>query len=317
MQPIPENINTHSEIRKFILPEREQNILKKPEISLISPCNKAKSVTLRKNKSLQNLLKVTNIPLKRHISSMEKKESSEQEKSPKNQDFSEFYDVENGEEDEHFLTCDEGDISLTSIDLSEETKEEKKNKITQISKIDGEPENLIKPDQNTAPNSLLNSLPSMQIFPNQPNNNNLQIQSTPISQIKKLSEKERSQVEKDIERSLHHFDFYNALNEETASNYKVQLRDMIIDLLEKNSYGYYQGYNDFCSVFLLILGKKLGYKVAEAASKFLVKDFLLDSFDKGVKPMLLMLNDLIKVSAPDLYEHFEKLGVFFILKYEF
>eukprot|EP01022_Parablepharisma_sp_SALTPOND_P020134 TRINITY_DN3579_c0_g1_i1.p1 TRINITY_DN3579_c0_g1~~TRINITY_DN3579_c0_g1_i1.p1 ORF type:complete len:433 (-),score=34.03 TRINITY_DN3579_c0_g1_i1:4025-5215(-) len=127
--------------------------------------------------------------------------------------------------------------------------------------------------------------------------------------VKFLSEKDELQVQKDINRSMHNFDFFNTLNEETAASYKEQLKEMILELLYRNGFHYYQGYNDFCSVFLLILGKKQGIKAAEVASKFLIKDFLLDSFEKGVRPMLFMLNDLLKTAAPDLHEHFVKLGV--------
>ncbi len=128
-----------------------------------------------------------------------------------------------------------------------------------------------------------------------------------------LTEKDEQQVLKDVDRSLHNFDFFNALNEENAAAYKTQLKEMLIELLEKNRFHYYQGYNDFCSVFLLILGKKQGTKAAEVASKYLIKDFLLDSFEKGVRPMLFMLNDLLQIAVPDLYVHFVKLGVYFLL----
>ena len=117
-------------------------------------------------------------------------------------------------------------------------------------------------------------------------------------------------MKKDVDRSMKNFDFYNSLNEENEESYKVQLREIILELLSRNGFHYYQGYNEFCSVFLLILGKKQGIKAAEIASKFLIKDFLLDSFDKGVLPMLSMLNDLLERVAPDLNSSFAKLGVF-------
>jgi len=125
----------------------------------------------------------------------------------------------------------------------------------------------------------------------------------------KLSEKDREQVKKDIGRSMNNFDYFNSLNEESAADYKTQLEQMLIELLSKNDFHYYQGYNELCSVFLLILGKKQGSKAAEVTSYYLIKDFLLDSFEKGVQPMLFMLNDLLKVADKELYEAFSQLGV--------
>jgi hypothetical protein len=125
----------------------------------------------------------------------------------------------------------------------------------------------------------------------------------------RLSEKDREQIQKDIGRSMNNFDYFNSLNEESAADYKTQLKQMLIELLSKSDFHYYQGYNELCSVFLLILGKKQGSKAAEMTSYNLIKDFLLDSFEKGVQPMLFMLNDLLKVADKELYEAFSQLGV--------
>ncbi len=87
---------------------------------------------------------------------------------------------------------------------------------------------------------------------------------------------DEAQVQKDVDRSLHNFDFYNTLNEETSAICKRQLKEMIMELLCRNDFHYYQGYNDICSVFLLIMGKKHGCKAAEIASQYLIK-YLFDS----------------------------------------
>eukprot|EP00826_Nyctotherus_ovalis_P061346 TRINITY_DN8722_c0_g2_i2.p1 TRINITY_DN8722_c0_g2~~TRINITY_DN8722_c0_g2_i2.p1 ORF type:complete len:255 (-),score=16.51 TRINITY_DN8722_c0_g2_i2:667-1431(-) len=124
-----------------------------------------------------------------------------------------------------------------------------------------------------------------------------------------LSEGDIIQVKKDINRSMHNFDFFNSLNEETAEKYKRQLEEMILELLSNNKFNYYQGYNELCSVFLLVLGSKQGTKTAEMVSKFLIKDFLFDSFEKGVRPMLFMLNELLKAASPEFYKNFASRGV--------
>eukprot|EP00826_Nyctotherus_ovalis_P037743 TRINITY_DN3469_c0_g1_i5.p1 TRINITY_DN3469_c0_g1~~TRINITY_DN3469_c0_g1_i5.p1 ORF type:complete len:168 (+),score=16.69 TRINITY_DN3469_c0_g1_i5:245-748(+) len=108
---------------------------------------------------------------------------------------------------------------------------------------------------------------------------------------------------------MHKFDFFNSLNEETAEKYKADLRDMIYQLLTKNKYQFYQGYDEFCCVLLLILGKKQGIKAATTASKFFLKDFLRDSFEDKVKPMLFMVNDIVKAAEAKLHESFVKIGV--------
>jgi len=126
---------------------------------------------------------------------------------------------------------------------------------------------------------------------------------------KEISEKDIIQVKKDINRSMYNFDYFNTLNEEAAEKYTKELEDMLITLLATNKYNYYQGYNELVSVFLLVLGKKQGMKTAEIVSEYLIKDFLLDSFEKGVRPMLFMLNHLLEKTAPDLYSNFVKLGV--------
>lgn len=129
------------------------------------------------------------------------------------------------------------------------------------------------------------------------------------SESKELSEEDRIQVKKDINRSMYNFDFFNTLNEETAEKYTKELEEMLITLLSENKYHYYQGYNELISVFLLILGKKQGMKAAEVVSEYLIKDFLFDSFEKGVRPMLFMLNNLLEKADSDFYGGFSKLGV--------
>ena len=129
---------------------------------------------------------------------------------------------------------------------------------------------------------------------------------------------DKIQIEKDILRSMNNFDFFTALNEETSIKFRTELKEIIIQLISRNRFHYYQGYNELCSVFLLILGKKQGVKAAEIVSTFLIKDFLLDSFETGVKPMLFMLNDLLKITCFDIYSKFNMLGVFLnhIIRYQ-
>jgi hypothetical protein len=96
--------------------------------------------------------------------------------------------------------------------------------------------------------------------------------SSPVKVVAEpLLPSEQAQVQKDVDRSLFNFDYYNTLNEETAKAVKEQLKEVLTELLQRNKFHYYQGYNDFCSVFLLIMGKRLGGRAAEIASQFLIK----------------------------------------------
>lgn len=76
---------------------------------------------------------------------------------------------------------------------------------------------------------------------------------------------------------------------------REQLSNIIHAVLVKNSsLFYYQGYHDFVSVFLLTLGENLGYYCAEAASRFLIKDFMLETFETGIIPALNLLMKLLQ-----------------------
>lgn len=75
--------------------------------------------------------------------------------------------------------------------------------------------------------------------------------------------------------------------------------------MKNSSLYYYQGYHDFVSVFFLTLGENLGFYCAEAASRFLIKDFMLESFETGIIPALKLLLKLLQRVDPDIYEMIE------------
>jgi hypothetical protein len=49
---------------------------------------------------------------------------------------------------------------------------------------------------------------------------------------------------------------------------------------------YYQGFHDFVSVFFLTLGENLGFYCSEVAAKYLIRDYMLKTFNEGVMPAL-------------------------------
>jgi hypothetical protein len=62
------------------------------------------------------------------------------------------------------------------------------------------------------------------------------------------------------------------------------------------------------SVFLLTLGENLGFYCAEAAAKFLIRDYMLETFEFGVKPALNLVSKLISKVDVELYEKIELAG---------
>ena len=62
------------------------------------------------------------------------------------------------------------------------------------------------------------------------------------------------------------------------------------------------------SVFLLTLGENLGYKCAEIASNYMIKDFMLSTFEQGVFPALDMTNKLLHLIDNDLWLSVENMG---------
>lgn len=67
-------------------------------------------------------------------------------------------------------------------------------------------------------------------------------------------------------------------------------------------YFYYQGFHDFVSVFYLTLGENLGFYCADAASKYFIRDFMLESFEPGVIPILKVLIKILEVCDEECYE---------------
>jgi len=134
-----------------------------------------------------------------------------------------------------------------------------------------------------------------------------EMEATATINSKEVADKE--QILKDIGRTMNNLDYFNSLNEEVALNYKSQLKEMLFTLISNKHFHYYQGYNELCSIFLLVLGKKRAIEVAEVVSKNFIGDFLLDSFEKGVRPMLFTFNNLLQKAEKELYQTFAQFGV--------
>lgn len=79
--------------------------------------------------------------------------------------------------------------------------------------------------------------------------------------------KYRDIVEKDVDRSLHHFDVSKKLRITKRDLLRAELTEMIDYVFTHNPQLHYiQGYHDICSVMLLVCGKRLGILLTERLS---------------------------------------------------
>ena len=59
------------------------------------------------------------------------------------------------------------------------------------------------------------------------------------------------------------------------------------------------------------MGEEDGTKAIEIVSKFFIKDYLLGSLSERIRPILYMINDIVKVSDSEFYNNLMKIGVNF------
>lgn len=73
-------------------------------------------------------------------------------------------------------------------------------------------------------------------------------------------------------------------------------------MVKNSSLYYYQGFHDLVSVFYLTLGENMGFYCVDAATRYFVKDFMLESFEPGVIPALHLLMKLLKEADRECYD---------------
>lgn len=119
-----------------------------------------------------------------------------------------------------------------------------------------------------------------------------------VKDVKYENEKMADQIEKDVNRSLNHFNISVGLN-----FYRKKLSNIMNALFQVNQeWSYYQGFNDICSVFLYVLTEDVGYYASTSIAHYFVRDFLKPSFDKGVIPALQLMMKVIQSEEPKVYE---------------
>lgn len=58
-------------------------------------------------------------------------------------------------------------------------------------------------------------------------------------------------------------------------------------------------------MFLLTLGENLGFYCAESSSRFIIRDYMLENFEKGVIPLLHLMMKLLEKIDKELFETIE------------
>ncbi|GLD96995.1 hypothetical protein PINS_up005678 [Pythium insidiosum] len=117
------------------------------------------------------------------------------------------------------------------------------------------------------------------------------------------------QVEKDIERSLWHYDVVLNIREGERRVKRKQLTTIINAVLNDNEALYYfQGYHDTCSVFLLVLGDQRAFHAMRTLSATYHREPMRTNFDTVLHTIRLLL-PLLETEDDELFLHLRESGV--------
>ncbi|TYZ69209.1 hypothetical protein PybrP1_011920 [[Pythium] brassicae (nom. inval.)] len=118
-----------------------------------------------------------------------------------------------------------------------------------------------------------------------------------------------AQVEKDIDRSLWHYDVVKGIRESERRSKRRALTHVINATLSTNEQlHYYQGYHDVCSVFLLALGEQRAFEVAQRVSATYHREAMGAGFETVMQATRLVF-PLLKVEDSELHAHIRASGV--------
>ncbi|KAJ0407838.1 hypothetical protein P43SY_008299 [Pythium insidiosum] len=118
-----------------------------------------------------------------------------------------------------------------------------------------------------------------------------------------------SQVEKDIERSMWHYDVVLNIREGERRAKRKQLTTIINAVLNDNQQLYYfQGYHDTCSVFLLVLGDQRSFHAMRTLSATYHREPMRSNFDTVLHTIRLLF-PLLEGEDAELFQHLRESGV--------
>ncbi|CAH0477296.1 unnamed protein product [Peronospora belbahrii] len=119
-----------------------------------------------------------------------------------------------------------------------------------------------------------------------------------------------AQVEKDVDRSLWHYDILQGIQESERQDKRRALTQLILGVLDANNeLHYFQGYHDIVSVFLLTLGNsKLTLQVVQNISETYQREPMRSGLDQ-VMATTRLLFPLLDAADELLFQHLHESGV--------
>ncbi|KAL3673435.1 hypothetical protein V7S43_001146 [Phytophthora oleae] len=122
--------------------------------------------------------------------------------------------------------------------------------------------------------------------------------------------RDAGQVEKDVERSLWHYDILQGLKDSERRVKRRALTQIITDVLNANDeLFYFQGYHDIVSVFLLTLGNsKSTLQAVQNVSSTYQREPMRSGFEQ-VMATTRLLFPLLNAADEELFQHLRESGV--------
>lgn len=110
-------------------------------------------------------------------------------------------------------------------------------------------------------------------------------------------------IAQDVNRSFVSIDVVENDSELAKAIKRKQLNHILNAVVAlDDSLNYYQGFNEICSIFFIVAGEDLGFKIAMKAAQHYVKDCMRLTFDDGFLGAMKSIYTLIRHKAPELYE---------------
>ncbi|GMF27224.1 unnamed protein product [Phytophthora fragariaefolia] len=124
------------------------------------------------------------------------------------------------------------------------------------------------------------------------------------------SHRDAAQVEKDVERSLWHYDVLQGLKESERRVKRRALTQIILGVLDANDeLFYFQGYHDIVSVFLMTLGNSKGtLQAVQKVSMTYQREPMRSGFEE-VMAATRLLFPLLDAADELLFQHLSESGV--------
>ena len=115
-------------------------------------------------------------------------------------------------------------------------------------------------------------------------------------------------IEKDVNRSLFGLDITESFTEEERKVKREQLSNIINAVINKNpNLHYFQGFNSICTVFLIVGGETLGFKMSYQCAELFIKDSMRKSFEEGVTIEMNLIYKLLEQVDPRLNTKLQKI----------